>query len=106
MKSNLPIIIVVSLVMLASTVLYSVGESQEITPHISCGNEIICFVKKETNSFTLILETEKKEILFPVLESSTIFLTENTKVRLCYSKIDNSKANHKTIFINKVVFLP
>jgi hypothetical protein len=25
---------------------------------------------------------------------------------LCYSKIESSTANHKTIFINKVVFLP
>lgn len=94
--------------MLASTVLYSVGESQEVMNEVSCENEITGFIRKEknSNSFTLILETEKKDTLFPVLESSTIFLTANTKVRLCYSKIDSSIPNHKTIFVNKVVFLP
>ena len=94
--------------MLAFTALYSVGESQEITTQFSCENELVCIVKKEKKLYSvrLVLETEKKETLIPVLESSTIFLTENAKVRLCYSKIESSKANHKTIFINKVVFLP
>ena len=94
--------------MLASTAIYSVENSQEIETNVPCENEVTCTVRKdkELNTFRLILETEKKETLIPVLESSSIFLTENSKVRLCYSKIDSSTANHKTIFINKVVFLP
>ena len=108
MKNLLFPIILISFIILLLASFYTVKTKNKNSSDITCSKQIECQVATDTtnNSNYLILETKNKTILYPVLESNNLILVENSKVRVCYSNIDSTNPSHKTIFINKVVFLP
>ena len=108
MKTLVFPVILISLCLLLIASFYALDSEVKITSDIACTNEMVCQVVTDTtnNSNQLILETKNKSKLYPVLESNNLILVENSKVRICYSNIDSTNSTHKTIFINKVVFLP
>jgi hypothetical protein len=108
MKTLVFPVILISLFLLLTASFYSLDSEVKITSDIACTNEMVCQVVTDTTNKDkrLILETTNKTILYPVLESNNLILVENSNVRICYSNIDSTNSTHKTIFINKVVFLP
>lgn len=108
MKTLLFPIILISLFILLTASFYSLKKEIKISSDFDCTNGIECKVvaDKTNNGNSFILETKNNTILYPLLESNNLILVENSRVRLCYTKIDSTISTHKTIFINKVVFLP
>lgn len=108
MKHHLFPIILICLILLITASFYNVDTKSKKSVEIACKNEMVCKVSKDesNNSHGFKLETAKNAIFYPVLISENLVLVENSKVRICYTEIDSTNATHKTISINKVVFLP
>lgn len=87
---------------------FSVDNEINRSSDVACKNEIVCTVLADgsINSNGFKLETANNDTFYPVFDSDNVVLVENSKVLICYSEIDSSYAFHKTISINKVVFLP
>jgi hypothetical protein len=87
---------------------YNVYTETKESPEVACKNEMVFKIMADSssNSSGFKLETANNDTFYPVFESDSLILVENSKVRICYSEIDSSNASHKTISINKVVFLP
>ena len=80
----------------------------KVSSDVTCKNELVCKVTADesNNTHGFKLETGNNAIFYPILASDNLLLVENSKVRICYTDIDSTNASHKTISINKVVFLP
>jgi uncharacterized protein (UPF0333 family) len=108
MKYQLLSIILICLIVLIIASFYKMDSENKATLDVACSNEMICKVisNASNNSNCVKLETANNAIFYPVLTSENLVLVENSKVRICYTEIDSTNVNHKTISINKVVFLP
>ena len=87
---------------------YNVDNDTKESTDVACKNEMVCTVLADgsINSNGFKLETANNDTFYSVFDSDNVVLVENSKVLICYSEIDSSYASHKTISINKVVFLP
>ena len=87
---------------------HNVDNETKESSDVACKNEMVCKVlaNASSNINGFKLETANNDTFYPVFEADNLILVENSKVRICYSEIDSSNASHKTISINKVVFLP
>jgi len=108
MKNLIFPITFISLVILLLASFYKVKTEIKNSSDSVCTKDIECQVSVDKTNYSnsFILETNNKTILYPKLESNSLILVENSKVRVCYTGIDSTDPNHKTILINKVVFLP
>lgn len=110
MKSHLTPIALVSLCILsASAVLnYTTTNNKHHSTEKGCMMTVEGFIRKDTTGGypKLVFISKDNSIFQPIIESSNCTLTENTHVEICASSIDSSDSTHKTIHINKVVFLP
>lgn len=108
MKNHLFLIILICLIVLIIASFYNVDNETKESSDVACKNEMVCKVLADasSNSNGFRLETANNAIFYPVLISENLVLVENSKVRICYTEIDSTNATHKTISINKVVFLP
>lgn len=108
MKHHLFPIMLICVIVLIIATFYNLDTENKESVDVACKNEMVCKVLSDTsnNNNGFKLETANNAIFHPILTSENLVLVENSKVRICYSEIDSTNVNHKTISINKVVFLP
>ena len=111
MKSHLTPIVVVSLFVLSASALLNYTSSKNPrnkAAESGCTITMEGYIRKDTTgSIPKLMFISKDNLAYqPIIESSNFSLTENIHIEVCASAIDATDSAHRTIHINKVVFLP
>lgn len=107
-KSNLPIIVLISLLVLGTSTFFSLSKAESVITATTCTNEMAGkIIEIQTNEgIVLVIKDKNGNTYFPVISSEKIILTEDKSVNVCFKTIDKSNPDHKIIFVEKVVSLP
>ena len=111
MKSHLTPIVLVSIFVLSASAVLNYTSSKNPRNEAAergCTITMEGYIKKDTTgSIPKLLFVSKDNIAFqPIIEAGNFSLTENVHVEVCASAINTTDSTHRTIHINKVVFLP